>query len=165
MNNSTARSRHWLALIGFIAAAFLAGAIGSAATFPSVREWYPTLNKPSWNPPNWLFGPVWTTLYVLMGIAVWRAWRRSLEPGVTRVGALVKVYFAHLAFNALWSILFFGLKQPAWALAEIVVLWAMIAWIQFRLVKIDGVAAALWAPYLAWVSFASFLNFTIVRLN
>jgi tryptophan-rich sensory protein len=160
-------ARVWFALVGFIAAAFVAGAIGSAATFENVRTWYPTLVKPSWNPPNWLFGPVWTTLYVFMGIAAWRAWRRRHMLGAAELGvrAVVKLYFVHLVANALWSILFFGLKQPAWALAEIVVLWAMIAWIQFRLVKIDGIAAALWAPYLAWVSFASFLNFTIVRLN
>ena len=79
--NTDKITRPWVALIGFIAAAFAAGAIGSWATFANVRTWFPLLNKPSWNPPGWLFAPVWTTLYVLMGVAIWRAWRTSPECG------------------------------------------------------------------------------------
>jgi tryptophan-rich sensory protein len=147
-------------LVVFVGAAFAAGAIGSWATFENVRSWYPTLNKPDWRPPNWLFGPVWTTLYVLMGVAIWRAWRTgpSARP-------LVIVYFGQLVLNALWSVLFFGLKQPAWALADIGLMWLLLAWLQTGLWRADRVAGVLWLPYLMWVSFASALNAAIVRLN
>ena len=143
----TPRTKTWLPLLGFIGAAFLAGAIGSWATFENVRSWYPTLNKPAWNPPNWIFGPVWTTLYILMGVAIWR------------------VYFAQLFLNALWSVLFFGLKQPAWALADIAVLWLLLVWLQVGLWRMDRIAGGLWLPYVLWVSFATALNTAIVRLN
>ncbi len=155
------RSRQVFALIGFIGAAFIAGAIGSWATFPNVRDWFPLLLKPAWNPPSWLFGPVWTTLYVLMGVASWRAWRAG-GPAAPR---LVRLYFVQLFFNALWSVLFFGLKQPAWALADIVVLWGLLVWLQVGLWRTDRVAGALWVPYVLWVSFATALNAAIVRLN
>ncbi len=155
------RSRRIPALFGFIVAAFIAGAIGSWATFPSVRDWFPLLLKPSWNPPGWLFGPVWTTLYVLMGVAIWRAWRAG-GPAAPR---LVRIYFVQLFFNALWSVLFFGLKQPAWALADILVLWGLLIWLQAGLWRSDRLAGALWVPYVLWVSFATALNAAIVRLN
>jgi tryptophan-rich sensory protein len=155
------RSRQVAALVGFIGAAFIAGAIGSWATFPNVREWFPLLLKPSWNPPSWVFGPVWTTPYVLMGVAIWRAWRAG-GPAATR---LVRLYFVQLFFNALWSVLFFGLKQPAWALADILVLWVLLVWLQAGLWRTDRVAGALWVPYVLWVSFATALNAAIVRLN
>ncbi len=155
------RSRQIPALIGFIGAAFIAGAIGSWATFPNVRDWFPLLQKPSWNPPGWLFGPVWTTLYVLMGLAIWRAWRAG-GPAASR---LVRLYFVQLFFNALWSVLFFGLKQPAWALADILVLWGLLIWLQVGLWRSDRLAGALWVPYVLWVSFATALNAAIVRLN
>ena len=148
------------ALIGFIGAAFLAGAIGSWATYANVRTWFPLLNKPAWNPPGWLFAPVWTTLYVLMGIAIWRVWRTG-----PAAGPLVRGYFVQLFFNALWSVLFFGLKQPAWALADILVLWGLLVWLQAGLWRTDRAAGALWLPYVLWVSFATVLNAAIVRLN
>ncbi len=158
---SSPLSRQIPALGGFIGAAFIAGAIGSWATFPSVRDWFPLLLKPAWNPPSWLFAPVWTTLYVLMGLAIWRAWRAG-GPAAPR---LVRVYFVHLFFNALWSVLFFGLRQPAWALADILVLWGLLVWLQVGLWRSDRLAGALWLPYLLWVSFATALNAAIVRLN
>jgi benzodiazapine receptor len=154
-------ARQVTALAGFIGAAFIAGAIGSWATFPNVRDWFPLLQKPSWNPPGWLFGPVWTTLYVLMGLAIWRAWRAG-GPAAPR---LVRLYFVQLFFNALWSVLFFGLKQPAWALADILVLWGLLIWLQVGLWRSDRLAGALWLPYVLWVSFATALNAAIVRLN
>jgi translocator protein len=159
MNVSSARGS-WFVLAGFITAAFVAGAIGSAATFENVRTWYPTLTKPSWNPPGWIFGPVWTTLYVLMGVAVWRAWRTG-----PAARPLVRLYFVQLGCNALWSVLFFGLKQPAWALGDILVLLALLVWMLRGLWRTDRLAGALWLPYVLWVSFASVLNATIVRLN
>ena len=141
-------------------AAFVAGAIGSMATLENVRTWYPTLVKPSWNPPAWIFGPVWTTLYVLMGIAAWRIWRagHGARP-------LVVLYFVHLVPNALWSILFFGLKQPAWALVDILILLALLVWLQRGLWRTDRMAGLLWLPYVLWVAFATVLNAAIVRLN
>jgi tryptophan-rich sensory protein len=147
-------------LAACIGAALTAGVIGSAATFENVRTWYPTLVKPSWNPPSWVFGPVWTTLYVLMGTAAWRVWRKG--PGT---GSWVGGYFAHLVLNALWSVLFFGLKRPDWALAEIVVLWGVLVWLLVGFWKIDRVAGLIWVPYVLWVSFATVLNATLVRLN
>jgi tryptophan-rich sensory protein len=150
-----------LALVGFIAAALVAGGIGSAATIANVRAWYPTLHKPAWNPPNWLFAPVWTLLYVLMGVAIWRVWRRH-GPAAR---PLCAAYFVQLALNALWSVLFFGLQRPDWALADIVLLWGVLVWLQFNLARRDRAAGLLWAPYLLWVSFATALNWAIVRLN
>ena len=158
---NTSRSPRIPALIGFIGAAFVAGAIGSWATIANVRTWFPLLQKPAWNPPAWLFAPVWTTLYVLMGVAIWRAWRAG-GPAAAR---LVRGYFGQLFFNALWSVLFFGLKQPAWALADILVLWGLLVWLQAGLGRSDRLAGALWLPYVLWVTFATALNAAIVRLN
>jgi tryptophan-rich sensory protein len=158
---ATATPRPILALVGFIAASFTAGAIGSWATFPHVRTWYPLLNKPDWNPPGWVFGPVWSLLYVLMGVAIWRAWRA----GGPAARGLVAGYFLQLGLNALWSVLFFGLKQPAWALVDIIALWGLLVWLLVGLGRTDRVAAALWLPYVVWVSFATVLNLAIVRLN
>ena len=160
MMNTTSSRRSWLALTGFIGSALAAGAIGAAATFENVRSWFPTLAKPSWNPPSWLFAPVWTTLYLLMGLAIWRAWRTGAA-----ARPLVRGYFAQLALNALWSVLFFGLKSPGWALLDIAALWLLLAWLQAGLWRADRVAGALWVPYLLWVSFAAALNLAIVRLN
>ena len=153
--------RIWPPLAGFIGSAFIAGAIGSWATIANVRAWYPLLHKPAWNPPNWLFAPVWSTLYVLMGVAIWRIWRCASagSPG------WVRLYFVQLAFNALWSVVFFGLKQPAWALVDIVALWGILVWMQISFWRLDRLAAALWVPYVLWVSFATVLNAAIVRLN
>jgi translocator protein len=152
--------RAWLVLAGFIGASFLAGAIGSWATFANVRTWYPLLAKPSWNPPAWIFGPVWSTLYVLMGIAIWRAWRTG-----PAARTLVAGYFVQLVCNALWSVLFFGLKQPAWALADIFLLLGLLGWMQRGLWRTDRSAGVLWLPYVLWVGFATVLNATIVWLN
>ncbi len=153
--------RSLLVLAGFIGAAFVAGAIGSWATFEHVRSWYPGLVKPAWNPPNWIFGPAWTTLYVLMGVAVWRVWRAA-PPGAS---LLVRLYLVQLAFNALWSILFFGLKSPGWALADILVLWVLLVWLLVGFWRADRLAGLLWLPYVLWVTFATALNLAIMRLN
>ena len=147
-------------LVAFIGAAFVAGVIGSAATFENVRTWYPTQAKPSWNPPNWIFGPVWTTLYVLMGTAAWRVWRTGPAARPLVIG-----YFVHLVPNALWSILFFGLKQPAWALADILMLWVLLVWLLVGFWRADRLAGVLWLPYVLWVTFATALNSAIVWLN
>lgn len=139
-----------------------AGIIGSAFTAASVKSWYPTITKPSWNPPSWVFGPVWTTLYALMGIAAALVWSRRDAPGAK---VALWVYGVHLVFNALWSILFFGLKNPGLAFAEIIVLLALIIATTVLFWRIIPWAGALMLPYIAWVSFASYLNYAIWRLN
>ena len=141
----------------------LAGVVGSFFTMPSVAGWYQTINKPSWNPPGWLFGPVWISLYTLMGIAAYLVWQKR-DLGQAVKSALI-VYGIQLALNSLWSILFFGLKNPGLALAEILVLLAMIVVTMILFYKIRPVTLWLLLPYVLWVSFASFLNYTIWSLN
>jgi tryptophan-rich sensory protein len=129
----------------------------------SVRTWYPTLVRPSFAPPAWVFGPVWTALYVMMGAASWLVWRRGFSrPEVRR--ALV-VYGVQLAFNLAWSLTFFGLRQPFAALIVIVVLFALIAISMLRFVVVSRPAALLLLPYLAWVGFATALNAGFWWLN
>ena len=139
------------------------GALSGIATSSSVSTWYTTLNKPSFNPPNWLFAPVWTTLYAMMGVAAGLVWIRSDESD--KVKAALSVFALQLALNSLWSILFFGLRNPTAALVEIVVLWVAIFLTIRRFYPISQWAAWLLIPYLLWVSFASVLNLFIVILN
>ncbi len=154
--------RSILVLIGFLAASFTAAAIGGLTTADNVRTWYPEINKPSWNPPSWLFGPVWTVLYVFMSIAAWRIWRLRESADAT---IALRLFFVQLVLNALWSLIFFGLHSPGWAFIEIVILWGLLANLQGRFWRLDRFAGCLWAPYLAWVSFATILNATIWWLN
>ena len=151
------------ALAAFIAVSFLAAGLGSAATTQAITTWYPTIAKPSWNPPNGVFAPVWTTLFLLMSIAAWRAWRVAATPAdATKTLAL---YGAQLVLNVLWSVLFFTLHRPGLALVEIVVFLSLLVTLQVRFARTDRLAAILWSPYVAWVGFASVLNGTIWWLN
>ena len=125
-------------------------------------EWYAAIMKPSWNPPNWIFGPVWTLLYILMGISAWLVWKKA---GFAGAGPALGLFIGQLALNALWSYLFFGMHRIDLALMEIVVLWLAILAIMVLFWRVHVTAGALFIPYLAWVSFASFLNFTLWRLN
>lgn len=151
------------ALAAFIVVSFLAAGLGSAATTQAITTWYPTIAKPSWNPPNGVFAPVWTTLFLLMSLAAWRAWRAAATPAdATKTLAL---YGAQLVLNVLWSVLFFTLHRPGLALLEIVVFLALLVALQVRFARTDRLAAILWSPYVAWVSFAAFLNGTIWWLN
>lgn len=124
--------------------------------------WYAALEKPSWNPPSWVFGPVWTLLYILMAVAAWRVWRiggwkaRSRELGA---------YLMQLALNAAWTPLFFGLQRPGLALVDIVMLLAAACWTALLFKRVDRLAAGLLVPYLAWLSFATLLNATLWWLN
>jgi tryptophan-rich sensory protein len=142
------------------------GYFSGMATQSSIKTWFPTLIKPSFNPPNWVFAPVWSMLYIMMGIAAGMVWNR-LE--YTMDKELVKkslVFFAiQLGLNALWSVLFFGLRNPMLALIEIVLLWLMIYETYIKFGKIDKIAGYLFLPYLAWVSFATVLNASIWWLN
>ena len=124
--------------------------------------WYASLQKPSWNPPGWIFGPVWTALYAMMAVAAWMVWRRG---GWEKQRKPLVIFLAQLILNALWTPLFFGLHRPGLAFAEIVLLWlAIVATIVvFR--PVSRAAMLLLVPYLAWVSFAAALNFTLWRLN
>ena len=139
-----------------ISACLSAGFIGSLATFPSIPTWYAGLAKPSFNPPNWIFGPVWTTLYILMGIAMYLVWQKKKS---------LKLFFIHLAVNAGWSVIFFGIHSLLGGMIVILILWGLIITLIRKFYRIDRRAAYLLVPYLAWVSFASFLNFTLLILN
>jgi len=141
----------------------LAGALGSIFTFSSIPSWYATLAKPSFNPPGWVFGPVWGTLYTMMGVAAWLIWRKGVStPGVR--SALI-LFALQLALNAAWSPIFFGARQILWAFVVIVALWVAILLTTVAFWRHSRPAAVLLMPYLAWVSFASVLNFTLWRLN
>ncbi|HMK07257.1 MAG TPA: TspO/MBR family protein [Flavobacterium sp.] len=133
-------------------------------TKSSIETWYPTLIKPSFNPPNWVFAPVWSTLFMMMGIAAGLVWNR-IEHDKDAVQAALKFFIIQLALNALWSILFFGLRNPLLAFAEIIVLWLMIYETYLKFSKINKVAGYLFIPYLLWVTFAMVLNGSIWWLN
>lgn len=151
-----------LALIVSIIVAQAAGAIGSFFTAGSVSNWYAYLEKPAFSPPNFLFAPVWLALYVLMGLAAFLVWRKRQAVSAK---STLWLYLVHLAFNAAWSVIFFGLHSPGWAFLEILVLWLLIALVGFKFFKISRLAGILFAPYFLWVSFAAVLNFFIWRLN
>lgn len=148
-----------LALLAWIAITFLAPATGLIAPPGS---WYSTLVKPSFNPPPWIFGPVWTLLYTLMAIAAWRVW---LKGGWREQQRPLTLYLAQLALNASWTPVFFALHQLGWALVVIIALWLLIFATMRAFSSVDRTAGILFVPYLLWVSFASFLNFTLWRLN
>lgn len=158
-NPSTGRSL--LVLAGFFLLCF---GVAAAGAFFQPGSWYQELTKPSWNPPAWIFGPVWTVLYALMAIAGWRVWR-SAAGSAESAGPALGVFVAQLAANGLWSFLFFGLHRPGLALVDIVVLLVLIAVTLALFRHHDRWAAWLLVPYLLWVAFATFLNFTLWRLN
>lgn len=140
-----------------------AGMIGSAATLPEIPGWYASLEKPPFNPPNWIFGPVWTFLYILMAFSLWRVWRAGPNaPGRRRA---IGLFLAQLVLNALWSVVFFGLHSPAGGLVVIVLLIGTLVLTMRAFWPIDRTAAHLLVPYLAWVAFASLLNASILWLN
>jgi benzodiazapine receptor len=155
-------SGRWPALLLFIAVTLAVASIGALATNSSVATWYPTLNKPAWNPPGWVFGPVWSALYLMMATAAWRVSSHTENPA--RRSALTW-FFVQLGLNALWSCLFFGLRNPGLAFAEILVLWTILIVVLVKFARIDLLATVLWLPYLAWVSFASVLNGAVWWLN
>ncbi len=147
------------ALIGWIALTYCAAATGM---FVSTGGWYAALVKPAWNPPGWLFGPVWTLLYTMMAVAAWLVWQKGGWKAQKR--ALV-LYLVQWALNALWTPLFFGLHQPGWAFAEILVLDLAVLATLLAFWPVRRAAALLLLPYAAWIAFATVLNFTIWQLN
>jgi tryptophan-rich sensory protein len=156
------RLKSWGVLAGLVILCAAVGAIGGAITVPQVPTWYAGLNQPSFRPPDWLFGPVWTTLYAMMAIAAWLAWRAA---GPARRAGVMGLFLLQLAVNALWPPIFFGAHLLLVGLIDIVLLWLALAATIVKFWRIRPVAGMLLLPYLAWVSFASVLNAAIWRLN
>ena len=153
------RIRAALGIAGWLALCFAAAALGG---FFLPGEWYVQLQKPSWNPPSWIFGPAWTALYIMMAIAAWLIWQRG---GFAAQRVPLGLFLLQLLFNAAWSPLFFGLRNPALAFVDIVLLWLALLATLLTFWRRSRGAGALLIPYLAWVSFASALNFALWRLN
>lgn len=140
-----------------------AGVLGGIATTPAIPIWYEGLNKPAFNPPRWLFGPAWTLLYILMGIALFLVWRKGFnKPGVKLA---LLVFLIQLVLNVIWSFLFFGLRSPLAGLIEIIILWLAILLTLILFFRVSVPAGVLLLPYISWVTFASVLNGAIVKLN
>lgn len=141
----------------------IAGIIGSVFTISTIPTWYATLIKPALNPPAWIFGPVWTTLYALMGISAFLVWKKGWDRRDVRKA--LAVFGLQLVLNAIWSIIFFGLHSPLWALVDIILMWLAIIWTMVLFYKISKPAMWLLVPYILWVSFAAYLNYSIWILN
>jgi benzodiazapine receptor len=153
------------AVVGLIVAivtVFAAAAVGGAATSSSVGTWYAALQKPSFNPPAWVFGPVWTVLYLMVAIAAWLIW---LKHGIADAQLPLALFGLQLALNMAWSVLFFGLRNPGLALVDIALLWLAIVATLVAFWRLSPAAGALLLPYLAWVSFAAILNYSLWALN
>jgi len=164
----------------------MAGVIGAAYTTPAITSWYKELAKPSWNPPNWIFGPVWTTLFVLMGISLYLVWSKNFKvinkvfPKIKKVpnkisekfwsgkwmkANIILIFSLQLLLNILWSVIFFAQQNPALAFFELIMLWFAIIFTMVNFYRVSKLSAWLLLPYLLWVSFAGFLNLTIWMLN
>jgi benzodiazapine receptor len=141
----------------------LAGIIGAFFTTPAIPTWYAALNKPPFTPPNWVFGPVWTTLYFLMGIAVFLIWRQGFHTPQVRTALLI--FGLQLLLNVIWSLAFFGLRSPTAGVMVIVFLWTTILWTMWKFYPLSWPAAILLTPYILWVSYAAVLNISIMVLN
>ena len=157
--STPSRPRSAIALAGWLVLCFGAASLGAVFT---PGEWYAALKKPAWNPPAWVFGPVWTALYTMMAMAAWLVWRRG---GFAKQSRPLALFLVQLALNAGWTPLFFGLHLPGLALAEIVVLWLTIGAVLAAFRRVSRAAAWLLVPYLLWVGFATALNFALWRLN
>ena len=150
-------------LILSIAIPLAVGFTSSFFTITGVGSWYQTIQLPSWNPPDWIFGPVWTTLYMMMGIAFYLIWKANTTRNQKNYAILM--FVLQLIFNFFWSFIFFNQHEPGWAFTEIVALWILILVTIFTFAKINNIAAWLLVPYISWVSFAAILNYTIWKLN
>ena len=157
------RVNNILKLVIAVVVSELAGVVGSFFTISAIPTWYAGLAKPVLNPPAWVFGPAWTTLYALMGIAAFLIWKNGWERKDVRMA--LGVFGIQLFLNAIWSIIFFGLQSPGWALVDIVLLWLAIVWTIVVFYKISKPAAYLLVLYLLWVTFASYLNYSVLLLN
>lgn len=151
-----------LGLLLFLGLSFVAALVGSLFTGAAIDSWYDTIAKPSWTPPDWIFGPVWTLLYVAMAVAAWLVWRQA---GWSHAGTGLTLFSIQLVLNAAWSALFFCARNPGLAFAEIVLLWGAILATLLAFWRVRPLAGMLFVPYLAWVTFAAVLNYAIWRLN
>ncbi len=154
--------RDVLGLVFFLVLCLAVSGIGAAVTATSVGTWYPTLQKPAFNPPDWVFAPVWTTLYILMAIAGWRVWRRARSKTARQA---LTAFAVQLALNLAWSFVFFGFQQIGLALIEILILLLAIVVNTILFWRIDRLAGVLFVPYVLWVGFATVLNASLWWLN
>jgi translocator protein len=150
-------------LVSSVVLCFLVAFLGGMATASSIPTWYASLNKPFFNPPNWIFGPVWTLLYFLMAVSLYIIWDKKFEE--KKKEAAIRIFLFQLTMNLLWSLIFFGFHQPFLALITIIVLWKAIFTTIKHFYKISKISAYLLYPYIFWVSFASILNLAIAALN
>ena len=154
-----------LTLIGFVVLCEIIGSLGSIFTIPNIPTWYALLTKPFFSPPNWVFGPVWTILFLLMGVALFLVFENKNKKLQTQRKRAILWFGVQFAFNLLWSFLFFGLKNPFLGFLGIILLWGSIAFTIVSFYKIDKKSAYLLLPYLLWVSFAAILNYFVMVLN
>ncbi len=155
--------KNFLKLLVSILIPLIVGGIGSFFTMPNIDFWYEYLNKPFLSPPNWIFGPVWTTLYVLMGISAFLIWRNGLDK--KDVKKALAIFIFQLFLNSLWSVIFFGFQDPMTAFVGIISLWCAIMATIISFYKVSKIAGLILIPYILWVSFASYLNLMIWILN
>lgn len=157
------KDRDLAALVVAVATPIAGGTLSSIATVRSTPTWYQDIRKPSWTPPQWAFGPVWTLLYLLMGVASWLVWRRRGED--KRVRGALALHGVQLVFNWLWTPIFFGWRAPGWALAEIVIMWSLVLATLIRFSRLRPAAGAMLVPYQLWVTVATALNASVWWLN
>ncbi|PYX46925.1 MAG: sensory protein TspO [Acidobacteria bacterium] len=152
----------WLSLLPFVVVCLAVAGIGALFTNSSVKTWYPQLHRPEWTPPTWIFGPVWTTLYLMMAFSAWLVWRGS---NWTAARFALLLFAIQLVLNMLWSAVFFGMRRIGPAFGEILLLWMMIIATTVAFYSLSLLAAWLLIPYIAWVGLASYLNFRIWQMN
>jgi len=152
-----------LKLIIAIAIPLIVGGTSGFFTATGVESWYQTIARPTWNPPGWLFGPVWTTLYVMMGISLFLVWKEDTSVELKKIA--IALFTVQLVLNFFWSFIFFNQHQIGWALVEIIAMWVFILLTIFAFAQVNKAAAWLLVPYISWVSFATILNYTIWQLN
>jgi len=157
------KARDIVKLVISLVACQCAGLVGSVFTSPAIPIWYATLEKPPFSPPNWLFAPAWGTLYLLMGVAAFLVWRQGFSK--EGVKSALTIFLVQLVINALWSVVFFGLKSPIAGVVVIVVLWVAILFTILKFFRLSVAAGSLLIPYILWVSFATALNIAIWMLN
>jgi translocator protein len=154
--------RLWLGLVVFLALCFAVGGIGGLVTYPALDVWYKNLNKPSWTPPNAVFGPVWNTLFLLTAFAGWLVWRKK---GLAGARVQMSAFAAQLALNLLWSVFFFGLRRPDLAFIDVLLLWIAVAAMVVTFYRVRPLACLMMLPYLGWVTYAALLNFALWQMN
>jgi benzodiazapine receptor len=157
------KSGSLLTLLGFVFGSIIVGSIGSLVTYPAIPTWYLYLQKPPFSPPNWLFGPVWTLLFTLMGIAAYLVFKEGLKK--PQVKAALRMFAIQFVFNVAWSFAFFGARSPSLGLMVILILWFLIVFTLILFKRVNSLAGYLLMPYFLWVSFAMVLNAAVYSLN